>query len=64
VHLKERMGFEMPWYTFTDSFDSDFGVDNWAGHNAFIHFMWHAGHPAPEQCEGCTWVLLSREASR
>ena len=18
--------------------------------------MWHAGHPAPEQCEGCTWV--------
>jgi len=20
------------------------------------YFMWHAGHPAPEQCEGCTWV--------
>jgi predicted dithiol-disulfide oxidoreductase (DUF899 family) len=19
-------------------------------------FMWHAGHPATEQCEGCTWV--------
>src|SRR3979409_929331 len=19
------------------------------------YFMWHAGHPAPEQCEGCTW---------
>src|SRR5215213_5465739 len=19
-------------------------------------FMWHHGHPAPEQCEGCTWV--------
>ena len=18
------------------------------------YFMWHAGHPAPEQCEGCT----------
>jgi predicted dithiol-disulfide oxidoreductase (DUF899 family) len=18
--------------------------------------MWHTGHPAPEQCEGCTWV--------
>jgi predicted dithiol-disulfide oxidoreductase (DUF899 family) len=18
--------------------------------------MWHIGHPAPEQCEGCTWV--------
>jgi predicted dithiol-disulfide oxidoreductase (DUF899 family) len=20
------------------------------------YFMWHKGHPAPEQCEGCTWV--------
>jgi len=19
------------------------------------YFMWHTGHPAPEQCEGCTW---------
>ncbi|HYJ57116.1 MAG TPA: DUF899 family protein [Mycobacterium sp.] len=34
------------------------------------YFMWHSGHPAPEQCEGCTWVttqvaelsyLLSRD---
>ena len=20
------------------------------------YYMWHAGRPAPEQCEGCTWV--------
>lgn len=20
------------------------------------YFMWHAGHPAAQQCEGCTWV--------
>lgn len=20
------------------------------------YFMWHAGHPAPDQCEGCTWA--------
>jgi predicted dithiol-disulfide oxidoreductase (DUF899 family) len=20
------------------------------------YFMWHSGHPAAEQCEGCTWV--------
>jgi predicted dithiol-disulfide oxidoreductase (DUF899 family) len=20
------------------------------------YFMWHPGRPAPEQCEGCTWV--------
>ncbi len=25
-----------PWVTITDSFDADFGVDEWHGHNAFI----------------------------
>ena len=25
-----------PWYTLTDDFDKDFGVDLWHGHNAFI----------------------------
>jgi predicted dithiol-disulfide oxidoreductase (DUF899 family) len=34
--LKARMGWTMPWYTITDSFDIDFGVDEWHGHNAFI----------------------------
>jgi len=35
--LKERMGWELiPWYTLTDDFDKDFGVDEWHGHNAFI----------------------------
>jgi predicted dithiol-disulfide oxidoreductase (DUF899 family) len=34
--LKARMGWRMPWYTITDTFDSDFGVDEWHGHNAFI----------------------------
>jgi predicted dithiol-disulfide oxidoreductase (DUF899 family) len=35
--LKERMGWErIPWYTITDSFDRDFGVDQWYGYNAFI----------------------------
>ncbi len=28
------------------------------------YFMWHTGHPAPEQCEGCTWVTSNvRELS-
>ena len=26
----------MPWYTITDSFDADFGVDQWHGHNVFF----------------------------
>jgi predicted dithiol-disulfide oxidoreductase (DUF899 family) len=29
-------GWEIPWDTITDSFDTDFGVDEWHGHNAFI----------------------------
>src|SRR6266851_8721219 len=29
--LKTRMGWKMPWYTITDSFDTDFGVDEWHG---------------------------------
>src|SRR6201996_7518034 len=33
--LKARMELKMPWYTITDSFDADFGVDQWHGHNAF-----------------------------
>ena len=35
--LKTRMDWHMPWYTITDGFDLDFGVDEWHGHNAFIH---------------------------
>jgi predicted dithiol-disulfide oxidoreductase (DUF899 family) len=35
--LKARMGWEhIPWYTFTDDFDVDFGVSEWHGTNAFI----------------------------
>jgi predicted dithiol-disulfide oxidoreductase (DUF899 family) len=35
--LKARMGWEhIPWYTLTDDFDADFGVDEWHGTNAFI----------------------------
>src|ERR1700737_3078657 len=34
--VKTRMGWEMPWYTIRDSFDTAFGVDEWTGPNAFI----------------------------
>jgi len=30
------MDWKMPWYTMTDSFDADFGVDQWHGHNVFF----------------------------
>ena len=32
---RARMGWEMPWYTLTDEFDVDFGVDEWHGTNVF-----------------------------
>ncbi|ONI84147.1 hypothetical protein ALI144C_15785 [Actinosynnema sp. ALI-1.44] len=34
--MTARMGWTMPWYTMTDDFDSDFGVAEWHGTNAFI----------------------------
>ena len=35
--LQDRMGWELiPWYSLTDDFDADFGVDQMHGTNAFI----------------------------
>ncbi len=33
-------------------------LDTFEGRRQLIayYFMWHPGHPAAEQCEGCTWV--------
>jgi predicted dithiol-disulfide oxidoreductase (DUF899 family) len=33
-------------------------LDAFEGRRMLIayYFMWHPGQPAPEQCEGCTWV--------
>ena len=36
ARLRKRMGWTMPWFTMTDGFDADFGVDEWHGTNAFI----------------------------
>jgi predicted dithiol-disulfide oxidoreductase (DUF899 family) len=36
ARLKARMGWKMPWYTLTDSFDADFGVADYHGHNIFF----------------------------
>src|ERR1700754_2263192 len=34
ARLKAQMEWDIPWYTITDSFDKDLGVDEWHGHNA------------------------------
>jgi predicted dithiol-disulfide oxidoreductase (DUF899 family) len=36
ARYRERMGWEVPWYTIIDDFDLDFGVDEWHGHNVFL----------------------------
>jgi predicted dithiol-disulfide oxidoreductase (DUF899 family) len=42
--VKARMGWQhIPWYTITDDFDKDFGVDEWHGTNAFIRWSDPAG---------------------
>ena len=40
ARLKKRMGWDIPWYTITDTFDADFGVDEWHGTNAFLRDGW------------------------
>ncbi|MER6991678.1 DUF899 family protein [Saccharopolyspora hirsuta] len=36
-------------------------LDAFEGRRQLIlyYFMWHPGHPAAEQCEGCTWCATS-----
>jgi predicted dithiol-disulfide oxidoreductase (DUF899 family) len=41
-------------------------LDSFEGRMQLIayYFMWHPGHPAPQQCEGCTWCATQvRELS-
>lgn len=61
--LKERMGWEMPWYTITDSFDADFGVDEWHGHNVFIRdgreiFRTYFTNNRGDEAMGTVWSYL------
>jgi predicted dithiol-disulfide oxidoreductase (DUF899 family) len=65
--LKARMGWKMPWYTITDSFDSDFGVDEWHGHNAFIRdgdkvFRTYFINSRGDKAIGSTWSYLDMTA--
>ena len=34
--LKTHTGWKVPWYTLTDDFDADFGVEEWHGTNVFF----------------------------
>jgi predicted dithiol-disulfide oxidoreductase (DUF899 family) len=65
--LKERMGWNVPWYTLTDDFDADFGVDEWHGHNAFVRdgsriFRTYFIDSRGDEALGSTWSYLDMTA--
>src|SRR5688572_18772065 len=67
ARLKARMSWELPWYTITDSFDADFGVDEWHGHNAFIRdgervFRTYFINSRGDEAMGTTWSYLDMTA--
>jgi predicted dithiol-disulfide oxidoreductase (DUF899 family) len=68
ARLKARMGWEkIPWYTITDSFDIDFGVDQWHGHNAFIRdggrvFRTYFINSRGDEAMGTVWSYLDMTA--
>src|SRR5918997_512151 len=60
---KARMGWEIPWYTITDSFDVDFGVGEWHGTNDFLRdgdeiFRTYFIDRRGDEAMGSTWNYL------
>jgi predicted dithiol-disulfide oxidoreductase (DUF899 family) len=64
ARLKKKMGWEMPWYTLTDGFDADFGVDEWHGTNAFYRddedriFRTYFVDKRGDEALGTAWAYL------
>ena len=67
ARVKTRMGWTMPWYTITDGFDTDFGVAEWHGTNAFIRdgdrvFRTYFINNRGDEVMGGTWSYLDLTA--
>ena len=63
ARLKARMGWEIPWFTLTDRFDADFGVDEWHGTNVFYRdgervFRTYFTNNRGDEQMGSTWNYL------
>src|ERR1700722_16085686 len=61
--LKARMDWDIPWYTITDSFDTDFGVNEWHGTNVFFRdgdrvFRTYFINNRGDEAMGGTWTYL------
>jgi len=59
-----RMGWEqIPWFTLTDDFDADFGVDEWHGTNVFLRdgdraYRTYFVNNRGDEAMGSTWSFL------
>ena len=67
TRLKKRMGWTMPWYTITDEWDADFGVDEYHGTNAFFRdgdrvFRTYFLNNRGDEALGSTWSYLDMSA--
>jgi predicted dithiol-disulfide oxidoreductase (DUF899 family) len=67
ARYRERMGWDVPWYTLTDDFDADFGVDEWHGTNAFLRdgddvFRTYFVDKRGDESLGSTWSYLDLTA--
>ena len=68
ARLKQRMGWEeIPWYTLTDTFDTDFGVNEWHGHNAFFRdgsqvYRTYFINSRGDEAVGTVWSYLDMTA--
>ncbi len=66
--LRARMGWDIPWYTLTDDFDADFGVDEWHGTNAFYRddegriFRTYFINSRGDEALGSAWAYLDMTA--
>ncbi|MBO9532048.1 MAG: DUF899 domain-containing protein [Solirubrobacteraceae bacterium] len=62
--LKAHFGWgHIPWFTLTDDFDADFGVDQWHGTNAFVRdgdriFRTYFVNNRGDEQMGSTWNYL------
>ena len=62
--MKAKMGWEhIPWFTLTDDFDADFGVDEWHATNALIRdgdsvYRTYIIDNRGDEAMGSTWNYL------
>lgn len=68
ARIRKQMGWtRMPWYTLTDTFDADFGVADYHGHNAFIRdgeriYRTYFINERGDEAMGTVWSYLDMTA--